>query len=151
MLDPAHMHFSTIEIDLIPAQVNELGDPQALAAGDQNQSGIAMAITIACRSLDELFNLGVSQIFAGPDLGIRRSLRSRRRLGPREFDDRQPAQFGATDRPSGATVPFLMAGAMVAECSFSIDFSPFLGLECQYRPKMALTGHRSQEAIALRQ
>ena len=55
-----------------------------------------MTITIACRSLDELFNLGVSQIFAGPDLGIGRSLRSRRRLGPREFDDRQPAQFGAT-------------------------------------------------------
>ena len=64
------------EVDLIPAQVHQLRDPQAVAVGNQDHRSVPMAPAVLAGCLDQLPDLGLGQVFAGPQLGI-----GRRRLG----------------------------------------------------------------------
>jgi hypothetical protein len=49
LLHPADMEVAGIEIDLRPFQCNKLGRSEAVAVGDKDHSGIAMAVPIQLR------------------------------------------------------------------------------------------------------
>ena len=65
-LDPADVQRGAVEVDLIPAQVHQLAHPQAMAIGDQDHGGIAVAPAVALGGLDQLLDLGLGQVLAGP-------------------------------------------------------------------------------------
>src|SRR4051812_10768855 len=70
-LDPANRQGGAAEIDLVPAQVHELARAQTVAICNQDHGGIAMAPTIRSGRLDQTLDLGLGQILARPQLGIR--------------------------------------------------------------------------------
>jgi hypothetical protein len=75
LLDPANMQTSMGEIDLVPAEIHQLADPQAVAISDQDHGGIAMAPAVVAGCLDQLLDLGASQMFPGSIGGIRTPFR----------------------------------------------------------------------------
>lgn len=69
-LDPADMQRSRGELDLIPPQVNKLCRPEAMPVGRQDHGGISMPPTVLPRGGYQPFDLGLSQVLAGPKIGI---------------------------------------------------------------------------------
>ena len=61
---------SAFEFDLVPAQIDQLADPQAVTERDQDHGGVAMTPAIAPRGVDQFLDLGLGQIFAGAQFGI---------------------------------------------------------------------------------
>jgi hypothetical protein len=61
-LGSAHMQPASIELDLMPFQVAHLRRSQAVAIGDKDHGGIAMAMPIALGSLNELPNLALGKV-----------------------------------------------------------------------------------------
>ena len=66
LLDPADMQAGMGEVDLIPAQVDQLADPQAVAIGDQDHGRVPVAPAVLAGRLDQLLDLGLGQVLAGP-------------------------------------------------------------------------------------
>jgi hypothetical protein len=71
LLRPADGDGAAIEIDLIAAQVDQLGHAQAVAVGDQDHDGVPMAPPVALGGLDQLRDLSLGQVLAAPQLRIR--------------------------------------------------------------------------------
>ncbi len=71
VLDPPHVEHSAIEVDLVPAQVADLGRPQPMPEGDQDHARIAMAVAVGFGGLDQGFDLTKRQVLAGAKLGVR--------------------------------------------------------------------------------
>src|SRR6266849_6999712 len=55
VLDPPHVEHRAIEVDLVPAQVTDLGRPQPVAEGHQDHGGIPVAVAVALGGLDQGF------------------------------------------------------------------------------------------------
>ena len=53
-----------VEVDLNPAQIGKLADPQAVAVGDQDHGGIAMTAAVALGGVHHGFDLGLGQVLA---------------------------------------------------------------------------------------
>jgi hypothetical protein len=71
VLDPADMQGSgPAELNLAPFQIANLAGPQAVSEGNQDQGSVPVAVPPLSRLLDQLFDLGRRQVFAGPQLGI---------------------------------------------------------------------------------
>ena len=115
-LDAAYVHFGTIKIDLVPAQVNQLRDPQAVARGDQDQGCVAMAVAIGPGSLDQALDLVPGEVFPGPDL-------------QRFWGEAGAALAWKPHHPVRHSAIF-DGWATAARCRFPIDFRPFLGSQC---------------------
>jgi hypothetical protein len=49
LVDPAHMQGRGVEVDLVPAQVDKLSDPQVI--GHQQHGGVAAAVAVALGGL----------------------------------------------------------------------------------------------------
>jgi hypothetical protein len=45
-LGPADSHGGGVEVDLVPTEVDQLGDPEAMPVRDQDHGGVAVAIAI---------------------------------------------------------------------------------------------------------
>ena len=45
VLEPLHMQVALRQVEHVPAQAGELGDAQAVAIGDQDHGGVAMAVS----------------------------------------------------------------------------------------------------------
>jgi hypothetical protein len=58
------------ELDLVPAQVAQLGHPQALPEGDQGHGG-AVPMPVRLGGLDQRVNLAGREVFAGAQFGVR--------------------------------------------------------------------------------
>src|SRR5258707_3966424 len=71
VLDPPHVEHSAIEVDLVPAQVADLGRPEPMPEGDQDHARIAMAVAVGFGGLDQGFDLTKRQVLAGAKLGVR--------------------------------------------------------------------------------
>jgi len=76
VLGPRYAQHGLLEVDLIPAQRDELSGAQTVPIRDQNQCRIAMAMAAHSRSgAYELLDLVGRQILAGPNGPIRSSFR----------------------------------------------------------------------------
>ena len=69
-LDPADVQGGRVELDLIPAQVHQLGRPQAMPVGHQDHGGVAVAIAVVFGGLHQPLDLGLGQVFAGAQVGV---------------------------------------------------------------------------------
>lgn len=67
LLDPAHVEGGSGKVHLIPAQVHQLGSPQAMAVGHQDHGGVAVAPAVALGGFHELFQLGFRQVLTGAE------------------------------------------------------------------------------------
>jgi hypothetical protein len=47
-----------VEVDLVPAQIADLGRPEAMPEGDQDHGGVAVTVPVALGGLDQTFDLG---------------------------------------------------------------------------------------------
>ena len=63
------------KIDGVPAQRDQLARPQAMAVGDQDHGGVAVAIAVLASCRDQPIDLGVRQVLARADLGVAAPLR----------------------------------------------------------------------------
>jgi hypothetical protein len=76
------VHHAGGKVDLVPTQVNQFGDPQAVAIGDQDHGGVAVAVAVAVAdSLDQPLDLGLGQMLAAAQVAVGRPL-----LAWRAFD-----------------------------------------------------------------
>jgi hypothetical protein len=57
-------------VDLLPAKVYQLRDPQGMAEGHQDQQTVAARVTALASGGQELLDFGLGQIFALPVIGI---------------------------------------------------------------------------------
>ena len=60
-----------MKMHLVPAQVAQLRRPQAVPVGDQDHGGVAVAVAVGLGGLDQLLDLGLGQMLARAQLGIR--------------------------------------------------------------------------------
>ena len=69
VLDAPHMKEALIEVELIPAQGDQFGDPQPMAIGQEDHRGIAVPMASDAPSrLAQLLDLGWGEMLTGTDL-----------------------------------------------------------------------------------
>ena len=98
-LDPAHRQGGLVEVDLVPAQVDQLADPQTMTIGHQDHGGVAVTVAVVLDLVDQTLDLGLGQVLPRP-------------------------QFGVRLRRAAATVRFSMAGATSLGYCFATVFCP---------------------------
>ena len=65
------MEIGRSEVDLVPTQINQLGSSQAVAIRDEDHSRITVTPPVLLGRIDELVDLGLGQVLAGPQLAVR--------------------------------------------------------------------------------
>ena len=75
LLDPAHVQRGRGELDLVPAQVHQLGGPQAVPVGHQDHRGVAVAPAVLPGRVHQPLDLGLGQVLAGAQLAVGEPLR----------------------------------------------------------------------------
>ena len=60
-----------VVLDLVPAQIDQLTDPQTMTIGHQDHGGVAVTVAVVLGLVDQTRDLGLGQIFARAQLGIR--------------------------------------------------------------------------------
>ena len=73
LLDPADVQGGRAEVHLIPAQVHQLGDAEAMPVAHQDHGGVPVAPPIALGGSQQAFHFGLGQILAGAQVGVRRT------------------------------------------------------------------------------
>jgi hypothetical protein len=58
------------EVDLIPAQVYQLGNPQAVSVGYQNHRSVPVAVAVALGGIHKPLDFRFSQILTGPQVAV---------------------------------------------------------------------------------
>jgi hypothetical protein len=71
LLGPAHMKPMTIEINLIPSQIDKLDRSEPVPIGDKDHRRIPMAPAVFLGRLDEAIDLGRRQMLAAAQFTIR--------------------------------------------------------------------------------
>jgi len=66
-LGPAHVQDAHLEIDLFPAQVRQLGRPEAVAEGQEDHG----CVPVARGRLDQPLDLARGEVLPGPVLSVR--------------------------------------------------------------------------------
>ena len=61
-LGPPDMQTASLKLDVVPAQTDQLGRPQAVAIGDQDRGGVPVAMAVVLGSLYKPLDLALSQI-----------------------------------------------------------------------------------------
>ena len=74
LLDPADVQGGRSELHLIPAQVHQLGGPQAVPVGHQDHGGVPVAPAVALGGVHQPLDLGLGQVLAGAQVGVGRAL-----------------------------------------------------------------------------
>jgi hypothetical protein len=64
ILDAAHMQVRGLEINLIPAEINDLGGPQGMAEGEQDHERVTPAVPVPARRLNQPLDLMLGQVLA---------------------------------------------------------------------------------------
>ena len=124
-LEPPDMQAAMGEVDGVPAQRHQLGRPQPVPVGDQHHGGIAVAVAVLPGGSDQAIDLGIGQVLARADLGVRW-----RRGGLR----RSP------------TVPITVVGATSARCGFVMVFQGFSSCDCPVNMSPYGTLHKARNA-----
>jgi hypothetical protein len=69
-LRPADRQRAGVEVHLVPAEIDQLGYPEAVAVRHQDHGRVPMAPSVIPGGLLKALHLGIGQVFAGPQLGI---------------------------------------------------------------------------------
>jgi hypothetical protein len=64
------MEHRAVEVDLVPAQVADLGRPEPVTKGEQDYGRVTMAMSVALGGLDHCLDLGRRQALSSPELGV---------------------------------------------------------------------------------
>src|SRR5262249_12384778 len=70
LFDSADVQDGVFEVDLLPAQVHQLGGPQTMPEGQQDHGGVAMAPAVVSGGLNQPLDLALGQVLAGPIGGV---------------------------------------------------------------------------------
>ena len=70
LLDAADVQGGGCEVDLLPSEIDQLAGPKAVAVGDKQHRGVAVAIAIALRGGEELVDLGLGEVLTRAQLAI---------------------------------------------------------------------------------
>src|SRR5450631_2202140 len=70
------MEHCAVEVDLVPAQVADLGRPQPVPEGEQDHGRVTMAMPVALGGLDHCLDLARRQVLSSPEFGVRTPPRS---------------------------------------------------------------------------
>ncbi len=97
LLDPADVQRGRAELHLIPAQVHQLGGPQAVPVGHQDHGGVPVAPAVSLGGFHQPLDLGLGQVLAGAQVGVGRRL--------------------------GVTVRFTVAGVTSLRCDLAMGFA----------------------------
>src|SRR6516225_488799 len=65
-LEPAHDDGALRQVDVIPAQITSLRDPQAMAVDDQPDQPIPVTVSIAFEGGQQLVHFGLGQMLPDP-------------------------------------------------------------------------------------
>jgi len=124
------MQQACFQIDLVPAQRDELRDAKAVTVGNQDQRAIARTMAAdPARGLQELLDLVGGQVFALAPRGI--GLAGRGRGEPQVAAERRSTGFLLRRRE--ATFPFTSVGAAFTAAGFPEAFSMPGSLTLQFR------------------
>jgi hypothetical protein len=58
------------DLHLLPAEVDQLGHPEAVSVGHEDHSGIPVAVTVALNRFDEPLIRGLGKMLSGPQVAI---------------------------------------------------------------------------------
>ena len=70
LLDPADVQRGRPEVHLIPAQVHQLGGPQAVPVGHKDHRGVPVAPAVSLGGVHQPLDLGLGQVLAGAQVGV---------------------------------------------------------------------------------
>src|SRR5271154_6453440 len=59
-----------VEVDLVPTEVYQLTNPEAVAIGHQDHGGVALAVSVPPGGLGQALDLSIGQILPRPQFGI---------------------------------------------------------------------------------
>jgi hypothetical protein len=65
-LEPAHDNGALPQVDVIPAQIASLRDPQTMAVDDQPDQPIPVTVPVALEGGQQLVHLGLGQVLPDP-------------------------------------------------------------------------------------
>jgi hypothetical protein len=71
ILCPPDVEHRTVEVDLVPTQIADLGRPQTVTVGQQDHGGVAMTVAIALGGLEQRLYLGRRQMFPRSEVRVR--------------------------------------------------------------------------------
>ena len=74
-LGPSDGQGCGIEIDLVPAKVNQFTCPESVPVGRKDHGGISMAPAIGLGCLRQALDFGVGQVFPRTEFGVLRPFR----------------------------------------------------------------------------
>src|SRR5262249_5410650 len=97
LLDPADVQGGRPEVHLIPPQVHQLRNPETMPVSRENHCGVPVAVAVARGGLHEPLDLGLSQVFAGPQVAVA--------------------------APSWCICSFLAIGVTSLRCDFAMSFN----------------------------
>ena len=86
-LGPANVQGGGLEVDLIPAQIDKLTDPQAVAVGHEDHGRITVTPAVVSGGLDQLLDLGGGEMFTRAIRAIREPPRRDRPIYGGRNDD----------------------------------------------------------------
>src|SRR5262249_21069007 len=69
-LDSADVQDRGFEVDLIPAQVDQLGHSQAVPVSDKDHGGVAVPVAVGPGPRPQLLDLGLGQVLASAQVAI---------------------------------------------------------------------------------
>ena len=61
-LGPPDMQAARLKLDIVPAQTDQLGRPEAVAIGDQDRGGIPVTVAVAPSGIDQPLDLATGQV-----------------------------------------------------------------------------------------
>ena len=75
LLDPADVQGGRAEVHLIPAQVHQLGDAEAMPVAHQDHGGVPVAPAVAVGCCHQPLDLSFREVLAGAQDGVRHTPR----------------------------------------------------------------------------
>jgi len=70
VLGPADIDRRTVQVDLLPAEIHQLTDPQGVTEGHQDQQPIAARVTALTSSSHQLVDLLLGEVLAAAIVGV---------------------------------------------------------------------------------
>src|SRR5215471_6558478 len=70
LLDSTDVQDGVFQVDLLPAQVHQLGGPETVPEGQQEHCRVAMAPAVVLGGLNQPLDLALGQVLAGPIDGV---------------------------------------------------------------------------------
>src|SRR5215471_2082388 len=71
VLPPPHVQAGRLELDLFPPRVTDLGRSEPMTEGQEDHRPISVCLPITLGGLDQLLDLVLGEVFAGPIFSIR--------------------------------------------------------------------------------